>query len=667
MSFQFSDQQRNTLDLICETINPSLQPELPSDEQAIFENHAGKYPVVDELEKRVAKKPESQHAALTRLLRIINVPIVCWFATNKLRPFNSLTLDQRAQVLAHWRDHRDGKLRSFFQLVKRLTLFFSYTHSDSQDQPNCKNASWQAIGYEGVTPLTAQPELEINFAKLEANTQEIECDYLIIGSGAGGSVMAAELAERNCRIIIAEKADYAPPSEYGNSEFEGMAKHFEDGGTLATSDLGVSILAGSSVGGGTAVNWMTCLDPPEPVLKDWADQFGFSDVLDERFQTSLKAVRKRLNVSTEHSQHNQQNQKLLEGCQQLGFKTQQIHRNAKGCGDCGYCGFGCRAGAKQDTRQTFLADAMRLGAELLPSCTIERIVRDGKVATHAIAHIRAAGGQTRTLKIKFKTCVVACGSINTPALLLRSGFENSHIGQNLKLHPTTAVVGFYDHPILPWKGAPQTIVSDEFSNLDGNDFGVRLETAPLHPGLGASALAWRDPLHNKRLLQQLGNSANTIVIARDRGSGAVVLDENQRVQIQYSLSKIDQEHLLLGAARAVEIHRAAGADLILGPHQTPLEFKKEMSDEAFKRALGQINQLGGDPNRLTLFSAHQMSSARIADSPEHGAVDLQGKSYDADNVYVCDASIFPTAVGVNPMITIMGLSHLLAQSLKARA
>ena len=435
---------------------------------------------------------------------------------------------------------------------------------------------------------------------------------------------------------------------------------------MVSGDLGVSVFAGSSVGGGTAVNWMTCLDPPEPVLKLWADRFGFVDVLEERFQASLLAIRKRMNVSTENSQHNQQNQKLLDGCEKLGFKTQQIQRNAKGCGDCGYCGFGCRSGAKQDTRQTFLADAMRSGAELLASCTIERIVRDGKVATHAIAKVRGDDGNLRTLKIKFRTCVVACGSIHTPALLLRSGFENPHIGQNLRLHPTTAVVGFYDHPILPWKGAPQTIVCDEFSNLDGNDYGVRLEVAPIHPGLGASAFAWKNPTHHKRLCQRLGNVATTIIIARDLGSGAVVLDENQRLQIQYSLSKADQEHLLSGSERALEIHRAAGADLILGPHQTPTEFSKKMSDEEFKRAMVEMNRLGGDANRLTAFSAHQMSSARIAASPKDGAVDLQGKSYDADNVYVCDASIFPTAVGVNPMITIMGLSHMLAQSLRAQ-
>ena len=667
MSFLFTQRQRKTLALICETLNPALTPSMPEDQPAVFQNHADEYPIVDELEMRIARKSEKEQKALVGLLRFINLPVVCWLATQKFRPFNMLTLKQRVKVLTYWRDHRFGKLRSFFQALKRLTLYLSYTNPTvlaGEGEP--QNVTWPGMGYEGKTPLAAQPELNVNLAAFKPYAEEIECDYLIIGSGAGGSVMAAELAERNCRIIIAEKADYVPPSELGRSEHEGMARYFEDGGAQATDDQSITVLSGNSVGGGTTVNWMTCLDPPQEVLEQWAKKFGMTQVLDERFRASLLAVRQRMNVSTQHSQVNAQNKTLLDGCNYFGFHTQQIERNAVDCGDCGFCGFGCRAGAKQDTRQTFLADAMRSGAELLPSCTIEKIVRNGNIAQYAIAQIREPDGDLRTLKIKFKICVVACGAIQTPALLLRSGFENPHIGQNLRLHPTTAVVGFYDHAILSWQGAPQTIVCDQFSNLDGDGFGVRLEVAPIHPGLAASALAWGGPLHNKRLMQRIANMANTIVITRDQGSGEVTLDHNQQPVISYSLSKTDEKHLLYGAERAVEIHRAAGAQLILGPHQTPFEFTEEMNLAQFNKALGQMSQLGGAPNRLSLFSAHQMGTVRIGDSPLRSAVDLRGRCYDAQNVYVCDASLFPTAVGVNPMITIMGLSHMLSQSLRSQ-
>ena len=667
MSFQFTERQSATLALICETINPEMVPSQPDDQLAVFENHAGKYPIVEEFRKRLAKKSTEEQLAFVRHLRFINLPVACWLATQRLRPFNFLKLTDRAQVLAYWRDHRNGKLRSFFQSVKRLTLYLSYADTGPKVGENRgRNETWSALGYKGQNPLAAQPEPAVNLARFKSWAEEIECDYLVIGSGAGGSVMAAELAERNCRVIVAEAADSVAPSELGNSESEGMARYFEAGGSQATDDLGVTVLSGNAVGGGTIVNWMTCLDPPQSVLCDWAEKFGLNAVLQEQFRASLLAVRQRMNVSTSHSQLNEQNRKLLEGCQHFGFRTQQIERNAKDCSDCGYCGFGCRAGSKQDARQTFLADAMRLGAELLPSCKVERIVRDGNIGKYAIAHIREADGDIRTLKIKFQICVVACGAIQTPALLLRSGFANPHIGQNLRLHPTTAVVGFYDDPILPWQGAPQTIVCDEFRNMDGNGYGVRLEVAPVHPGLAASSMAWRDPLHHKRLMQRIANMANTIVIARDQGQGEVTLGHDANPKISYSLSRADEEHLLFGAERAAEIQRAAGAKLILGPHQQPLELTADMNDRQFNRALGQMSQMGGDANRLSLFSAHQMGTARIGDSPLRGAIDRQGRCYDAQNVYVCDASAFPTAIGVNPMITIMGLSHMLSQSLRAR-
>ena len=667
MSFQFTEKQSKTLALICETINPVLPPTLPDDHPAVFENHAGDYPIVEEFRKRLAKKSSQEQKAFVGYLRFINLPVVCWLATQRLRPFNFLTLEERANVLAYWRDHRNGKIRSFFQSVKRLTLFLSYADPNlKQGEDWAQNQTWQAIGYDGKNPLVAQPEQTVNLAKFKPYAEEIECDYLIIGSGAGASVMAAELAERNCRIIIAEKADNVTPSELGNSESEGMARYFEDSGSQTTDDLGITVLSGNAVGGGTVVNWMTCLDPPQTVLDQWAARFGFNAVLQEQFRASLLAVRQRMNVSTTHSQLNPQNRKLLEGCRHFGFHTEQIERNAKGCGDCDFCGFGCRAGAKQDARQTFLTDAMRLGAELLPSCKIEKIVRQGNVAKYAIAQIREEDGDIRTLKIKFQICVVACGAIQTPALLLRSGFENPHIGQNLRLHPTTAVVGFYDEPILPWAGAPQTIVCDQFHNLDGKGHGVRLEAAPIHPGLAASAIAWGDPLHHKRLMQQLANMASTIVITRDEGQGEVTLAHDNNPKISYSLSKNDEKHLLYGAERAVEVQRAAGAKLILGPHQKPFEFTADMDADQFNSALGRMNQLGGESNRLSLFSAHQMGTVRISDSPLRGAIDRTGRCYDALNVYVCDASVFPTAIGVNPMITIMGLSHMLSQSLRAR-
>lgn len=666
MSFTFSEQQRNTLELICDAINPELVP-AEGDSSEVFRNNAGLYPIVEKLEKQLLRVEKSKRDAVVHFLKVINIPFVCWFWTQTIIPFRFLNLERRIHVLTYWRDHRDSRLRSFFQMVKRLTLFTSYAFPESNDSDgNPVNRTWASVRYRGQTPLIAQTKEAVSFSNTKLNpfTEEIECDYLVIGSGAGGSVMAAELAERGYQIVIAEKADWVGPGELGNSELEGITKFYESGGALATDDLGITILSGSAPGGGTTINWMTCLDPPPEIMQFWAERFGFRGVIEKRFQNSLYAVRQRLNVSDKFSQLNVQNSKLLEGCRHFGFRTSRIERNVVDCGDCGYCGFGCRSGAKQDARQTYLTDAARLGVQLLTGCQVERIVRDGSTATHAITQYKHQDGEVVELKIKFRAVVVACGAIQSAALLLRSGFQNPHIGQNLKLHPTTAVAAFYDEPVMPWEGAPQTIVCDEFSNLDGMHHGVRLEVAPCHPGFGAMALAWKEPLHHKRLVQNIYQMANTIVISRDTGSGKVTLDSNGRPKVGYRLNELDQHHLLFGAERAIEVHRAAGARRILGPHQQCFEFDFRMTDDEFNRALFRMNQMGGEANRLSLFSAHQMSTIRMAESPLRGAVDRKGRCYDAQNVFVCDASVFPTSIGVNPMITVMTISHMLAQTIR---
>jgi choline dehydrogenase-like flavoprotein len=666
MSFTFTEQQRKTLEVICDTLIPELAPE-SGDDLAVFQNNAGLYPLVDRLQEQLARAPNAKQVAVCRLLTAINIPVVCWYWTQSLTPFRYLSLENRVKTLIYWRDHRNGRLRSFFQMLKRHTLFHSYSdpeHNGPDGKPT--NRTWASMKYSGMTPQMAQPEDALTFrnASLSSYAEEIECDYLVIGSGAGGSVMAAELAERGYKILVVEKGELVKTEDYGNSEAEGISRFYDGSGTTTTDDLGVSILAGSTVGGGTTVNWMTCLDPPPEIMKLWAEHFGFRGVAQDRFQASLYAVRQRLNVTSAHSQLNLQNRKLLDGCRHFGFASSRIERNAKDCGDCGYCGFGCRAGAKQDARQTYLVDACRLGVELLHGCEVKSLVRDGSTATHALAQMKDEDGERRNLKIKFRAAVVACGAIHTPALLLRSGFMNPHIGQNLKLHPATAVAAYYDEPIMAWQGAPQTIVCDEFANLDGMHHGVRLEVAPVHPGFGAMALAWKNPQHHKRLMQSLHRMANTIVIARDTGTGKVTLDKRGQPKIEYTLNRADEEHLLFGAERAIEMHRAVGAKRILGPHHSALEFDNQMTDKEFNRRLNRMHQLGGAPNRLGLYSAHQMSTARMADSPLRGAVDRKGRCYDAQNVFVCDASIFPTSIGVNPMITVMTVSHMLAQTIR---
>jgi choline dehydrogenase-like flavoprotein len=264
--------------------------------------------------------------------------------------------------------------------------------------------------------------------------------------------------------------------------------------------------------------------------------------------------------------------------------------------------------------------------------------------------------------VKAQAVVVAAGALHTPALLLRSGLGNAHIGANLHLHPTTVIFSRFDEPMKGWHGAPMTRVSQQFANLDGRGYGVWLETSPVHPGMAAQAFPWHDGREHKRNMQQLAYFSNIIILARDYHGGRVTVGKDGAPRITYQLSPLDGRHLLKGLTEAIRIHHAAGARVIHGPHQQ-LSGSDGVPIDQF---IEWVQRAGFAPNSIALFSAHQMSSSRIGGSSAIGAISPEGETYEVKNLFVADGSALPTAAGVNPMISIMALAHYVAQHIKAR-
>jgi choline dehydrogenase-like flavoprotein len=276
-----------------------------------------------------------------------------------------------------------------------------------------------------------------------------------------------------------------------------------------------------------------------------------------------------------------------------------------------------------------------------------------------------ANGQQRAIRVSAKIVVVAAGSIHTPALLIRSGLTNRHIGANLHLHPTTAVCGEFADPIRSWSGPPQTRYCDEFANLDGAGHGVRLEVSPAHPGLWGLGLAWLSQAEHHRRMERVAHLANIIVLARDKHAGKVTVDRHGEPRLEYRLAKDDAQRLLQGASEALRVLAAAGAMEVVSPHQRNLAFRpRESNKDRFERYLAEVSAAGSRVNDLGLFSAHQLSSCRIAANARAGAVRPDGRMHELQNLYVADASLMPTACGVNPMLTIAALAHHVAQQIK---
>lgn len=653
MSDWLKRSEKGTLAAVCRTLIPRLTGE-QSGNPAILVG-ADQVKLADQVEQAIPQiTSQLERAQLRLFLKALASPLINGMLSGKWRSFSRLDLADRTEVLHGWMSSRFGLRRAAFQAIKRLTLFLFYSWVPTDGV----NPTWSTIGYEPPSEVAASASRAIKTMTWRGQ-QSLAAEVLVIGSGAGGSVAAAQLAQAGFEVLIVEKGGDESPQAVAGYELEGNAALFERRGGLTTADVGLVVLAGSTLGGGTVVNWSTSLPTPAGVRREWAHDYGFEGADGEAFQSSTEFIQQALHVTMEESPPNRQNQALADGAGAAGHEVKVIPRNVENCVDCTFCMFGCRYGAKQSTRQTFLAQAQAHGARVLVRAQVDRLlIKRGRVTGAQL--LVSAGGQQHRVTVNAKAVIVAAGAIHTPALLLRSGLRHSQLGRNLRLHPVTAPVGIFCEPVRSWHGPPQTRVIDDMADLDGRGYGVRFEVAPAHPGLWASALPWMSGQDHKELMAQVAQMANIIVLTRDQGSGRVVLGKEGQPVLHYGLNNHDRRHLKRGMAAALRLMRAAGAHTILSPHTIP-HIYREWEGVDFETYLAEVLNKPVGPNRWGLFSAHQMGTCRISGWREQGVVRPDGRSWDVDGLFVTDGSVFPTASGVNPMISIMASAHLLSQ------
>ena len=652
-----NQRQQHSLTMICDTLVPSLTAE--GDEDArLFAIGAGDIDLGSQLEDALEEVTDDQEKADLKLfLFLIELEIVNALIARKWKAFSKGNLATRTAILGGWRDSPLMLARQAFQGVKRLSLFIFYAHM-LDDQPN---PVWPVFGYATPEREESQEQRPI---KPIVPTQDttLEADVLVIGSGAGGGVVAGELSAVGLDVLVVEKGSYYADVDFHGRELDSMQALYENSGALTTKDISMVVLAGSALGGGTVVNWMTSLRPPEYVLEEWATDYGFHEAAGAEMQSSLDEVWSRLNINTQESQPNRPNALLEQGSRALGYETEIISRNVRGCEICDYCMFGCVYGAKQSGLNTYLRQANEHGARFLVEAHVDEILHESGIASGAIATLQ--GEPSVRLTLRAKLVVVAAGSIHTPAILMRSGLRNPNIGKNLHLHPTTVSFARYDEAVRGWAGPSQTRMMRDLIDLDGRGYGVWLEVAVGHPGLGASTAAWQSGRQHKRAMQDFEHIANNIILTRDVHAGEIKLKKNLQPTVHYVLHPYDARHLMHGLLEGLKIHHAAGATEIISPHSANIRYRE--GEDSFEAFLGRVKNEGFRGNSHALFSAHQMSACRIAGDAQLGAVKPNGETYEIKNLYVADGSVFPTAVGVNPMVSILGVAHLIAQGIKNR-
>ena len=574
------------------------------------------------------------------------------------RKFQSLSPLQQADALRSMSTSPLGSARPAFKALKLLVGYLYVTPPEGSSS----TPAWEAMGYPGPDGPPADVPKPITPTPVTSDEQWT-ADVVIVGSGAGGGVAAGVLAAAGLDVVVLEKGGYRNEADFTHIESEAYRDMYLDKGLNGTADSGFSMLAGSTLGGGTVINYTTSFATPEQVRSQWDTEARFRGVFTgEDFERSSRAVHERLGVNTDNNTPSRREELMDKGLRELGWHVESMPRNVAFCSlaACGYCTMGCRTGSKRSTLATYLQDAYEAGARITVGADVDKVTTQNGTATGVTATVNG-----HQLQIRARAVVLAAGSLNTPAILLRSKLGGKAVGRNLRLHPVTAVWGRFPEPVAPWTGIMQAIYSDQFTDLDGQGFGVKFETAPVHPLLPTLFLGWEDGAFFKRDILGLNYLSPVGIVLRDRGSGRVKMRRDGRPTWHYKLSKVDTDHMQEGVRRASETLLAAGAVEVLSSTIRPVRWTPSVGG-SLDGFLSDIASVGYGNNQTNYLSFHQMGSARMGDRPENSVVDQENQVHGAPGLYVMDASTFPLSSGVNPMISIETIAHRGASALAAQ-
>ncbi|HEY1348368.1 MAG TPA: GMC family oxidoreductase [Ktedonobacteraceae bacterium] len=647
MTSERSESGRRVLRAVCDTFFPAL-PE-HDDPHGFWQRKASDL-LVDQLIEAYlsANVPEAVQAGLDALLAAL--------AASGIMEADQQGREQVLRYVAASSPQAEAGLDVF----RQLTLLMAYGAPDQHG----RNPNWALLGYPG--PISPPPDEPKPIQPLIPDGQRysLQADVCIVGSGAGGGVIAGTLAASGLSVVVLEAGGYYNEADFNQLELWAYQHLYYRGGYFPCADGHVTLVAGATLGGGTTVNWMNCLRTRPDVLAQWAREYGLPGVDAPEYERHFAAVLARISANDRCSDLNGPHLRLKEGCAALGYNFKPIVRNADPTrydpASAGYLGFGDQTGSKQGTARTYLLDAYRQGARLVVNCKANRIlVEKGRAAGVEAMYTDTMGRQVR-VEVRAPRVVVAGGSLESPALLLRSGLGGPAVGQYLHLHPVSLAIGLYAEDQQAWWGAPQSALCDQFADT-GEGYGFIIEGVQYGPGLLASGIPWQSGRQHKELMSRLRSASTLIAVTRDRGYGRVSIDESGAAVPTYPISdELDRRHLHLGLAEIIRIHAAAGAQEIHCAVRAGLAWKRGQDLQAF---IQQALAFPPGAHGHAIYSAHQMGTCRMGEKRATSVANPWGELHDTPGVWIGDGSALPSAPGTNPMISIMALARRTAQAI----
>ncbi len=561
-------------------------------------------------------------------------------------------------------NERSYLVRTLFNTIKLVTVFPYAAREEIKETLETK--------IETGKPKVPTPEMVreniIEFEKIAEPKVEIECDVLVIGSGAGGAVVAKELAEKGLDVVVVERGFEHTSDEFNGEMTDTMPLLYRKGTGLITLPLPtpsfslkpwVMLPVGDCLGGTTVINSSTCYRTPDSVLERWTEQ-GLEGLTPDDMKPYFERVERTISVHRVSLElMGEAHTRIAEGTERLGYSGRPLEKNALYCDATGVCQYGCPIDAKQDMHVTYIPLATQAGAKFYTGFEVQQIETCGGEVVKVGGAIRNRRGERiGKFVARARIFVLAAGAIYTPTLLLMNRIANSSgmVGQNLRIHPCLLVSGFFPEAVYGWRGVSQSYAIEEFF-----DEGFIMETTMVPPRLGAltSQLLGEEFC---RIMEEWKKAGAIGVMINDSDSIGRVLPLSP---FPYALPKLEVEALVLyrlgerdkrvavkGVAEACRVLLAAGATKVC----TGLVRKPWVRGEKDIQEILSVERKI-KANEFIWSAYHPQCTCRMSVSPKHGVVDSYGQTHDLENLFIADASIFPECVRVNPQISIMAFAN----------
>jgi choline dehydrogenase-like flavoprotein len=564
------------------------------------------------------------------------------------RPFSWLPAQTRTQHLERWSHSPHQAIRN---LARGVLLPIRLAHFDDP-------SFFERVGARYQVPTPAVEPIERWMRQVTEGSEvhedlELECEVVVVGSGAGGAACAYELASRNRAVLVLEEGRYFRRRDFNGRPLFAFKNIYRDAGvTLAVGNVGMPVWAGRAVGGSTVINSGTCYRAPDHTFERWQRVYGLTDLSASSLAPYYERVEAMLGVAPADDRYLGSVAKVVaRGAANLGLRHGPITRNAPGCDGAGVCAFGCPTGAKRSADVSYIPEALKRGAQLVSEANVETI----EVVQGRARGVTARLASGRTLRVKAQTVVVAGGALMTPLLLqknrlcLRSGW----LGRNLSIHPASKVMALFDETIDMASAIPQSYAIHEFTRE-----GLMFEGASMPPDIASMGM-WSVGKPFVEVMDGYRNLALFGFMLQDHSRGRVHRGPDGSVVIVYNMSRSDARRMQLGIQILCEVFMAAGARRVL-------PFVQGLHEVQSRADMARLRSMTLKPGDFEVTAYHPLGTCRLGTDPSRSCLGPDHQAHDVQGLYVVDGSALPSSLGANPQLTIMAMALRAAELIDAR-